>query len=224
MNIDNNTPVGKIATKYPLATRVFSRHKIDFCCGGGISLEEVCLKKGLVLLNIINELNGEIEQSSKKSTRSWQEASAQELIDHILKTYHRPLDEELPRLTMMATKVYNVHKDKDPSLQELLSTINGLRAELEQHMIKEEQILFPAILQGRGAQAGGPINQMEHEHENAGNALKKIRELTNNFVLREDACNTWRALWHGLETLEAELHQHIHLENNILFPKALGIN
>ena len=222
MNIEYTTPVGKIATKYPLATRVFSRYKIDFCCGGGVPLEIICKKNNLDTQAVIDAINTEIDASNLQPLESWKDASCDQLIEHILKAHHRPLDEELPRLAMMADKVHQVHGDKDTTLGELSATVNMLKDELESHMMKEEQILFPAILRGDGAHTGDPINVMHEEHENAGDALKKIRQLTNEFTLREDACNTWRALWHGLEALEAALHQHIHLENNILFPKALG--
>jgi len=145
-----------------------------------------------------------------------------DLIDHILAAYHKPLTEELPRLEAMARKVIDVHRDKQPEmLPELLSVYVGLKVELEQHMAKEEQILFPMIKGGQGAMAEGPISVMAHEHDSAGSALKRLRELTDGYQVPEEACNTWRALWHGLAALEEALHQHIHLENNILFPRAL---
>jgi regulator of cell morphogenesis and NO signaling len=122
----------------------------------------------------------------------------------------------------MAAKVLEVHRDKDPQrLAELIKVYGGLKAELLNHMAKEEQILFPMILRGQGAMAGGPISVMEQEHESAGAALRRLRELTDDYQVPAEACNTWRALWHGLEALEQSLHQHIHLENNILFPRAL---
>ena len=147
-----------------------------------------------------------------------------EFWDFTLTTYHRPLDEELPRLEAMARKVFTVHQDKDPErLGAIVSVYTGLKAELEQHMEKEEQILFPMIQQGDGFQADGPIAVMQEEHESAGAALRRLRELTNDYTVPPEACNTWRALWHGLAALEESLHQHIHLENNILFPRALKI-
>ena len=219
MNIENNTPVGKIAAKYPLATRVFARYKIDFCCGGGVALEVVCQKKNLDTQVVIDALNSEINEA-KTASDSWEDRSAKALIEHILATFHRPLDEELPRLAMMANKVHSVHGEKDGALGDLAAVVNALKSELESHMAKEEEILFPAILRGDDVQADGPISEMLQEHDDAGDALKKIRSLTNDFTLRPDACNTWRALWHGLEALESDMHQHIHLENNILFPNA----
>lgn len=154
----------------------------------------------------------------------WNEADLNDLIDHILEAYHRPLEEELPRLEFMARKVLNVHGEREPEmLAELLSTLLALKTELEQHMMKEETILFPMIRKGRVANALGPISVMEAEHASAGDALARLRELTNGYQAPADACNTWRALWHGLGALEHGTHQHIHLENNILFPRALAM-
>jgi regulator of cell morphogenesis and NO signaling len=122
----------------------------------------------------------------------------------------------------MARKVLEVHRDKEPEmLTELLSVVLGLKADLEPHMMKEEMILFPMIEGGRGSMADGPIAVMREEHDLVGTTLKRLRELTRDYEVPAQACNTWRALWHGLAALERELHEHIHLENNILFPRAL---
>jgi len=222
MDITQDSKVGQIATEYPMATRVFSRHNIDFCCGGGVALESVCAKKGLEVQTILDEINSELSDNENTEVR-WDQESLPALIEHILAVYHRPLDEELPRLEAMARRVVEVHGEKMPQiLPQILSTYLMLKTELEQHMSKEEQILFPMILQGQGCMAEGPIEVMHEEHDNAGEALQKLRELTDNFTVPEEACNTWRALWHGLEALEDSLHKHIHLENNILFPGALS--
>lgn len=214
--------VASLATEHPLATRVFARYGIDFCCGGGRPLKEVCEEKGLDVSQVIDEIQQELASADKPEHR-WDSEPLDKLIEHILETYHRPLDEELPRLESMAARVLEVHRDKDPRrLTELVVVYGGLKAELLDHMAKEEEILFPMILRGQGAMAGGPISVMEHEHESAGTALRRLRELTNNYAVPPEACNTWRALWHGLEALETSLHQHIHLENNILFPRALA--
>ena len=217
-----HSTIGEIAVDHPLATRVFARHNIDFCCGGGRPLAEVCTKLGLGTEAVLNEIQQELA-SSDEPQRRWDEAPLEDLIDHIVTAYHRPLDEELPRLEAMARKVNRVHGEKDPErLADLLAVYLALRAELEQHMMKEEQILFPMIRQGRGAMAKGPVSMMIDEHDSAGNALHRLRELTNDYQLPEGACTTWRALWHGLAALETALHEHIHLENNILFPRALA--
>lgn len=221
MSITVATPVGRVAAEHPLATRVFARHGIDFCCGGGRPLGEVCDAKGLDTESVLAEIRQEIE-SPGTAEKNWDEAPLDELIEHIVTAYHGPLREELPRLEAMARKVVGVHGDKDPvRLAELLTVFVELEAELEQHMAKEEQILFPMIRQGNGALAGDPIIVMEHEHDSAGAALRRLRELTDDYVAPPGACNTWRALWHGLAVLEESMHQHIHLENNILFPRAL---
>jgi regulator of cell morphogenesis and NO signaling len=221
MSITTTHPVGTIAAEHPLATRVFARHGIDFCCGGGRPLEAVCEEKGLEPAVVLEEILKEIAATSGFS-ESWSEAPLDHLMDHILHAYHKPLWEELPRLDAMARKVLEVHHDKNPEgLTELVRVYGALRAELEQHMMKEEQILFPMVRRGQGIMASGPISVMEYEHEAAGEALRRLRVLTSDYEVPAEACNTWRALWHGLAALETELHEHIHLENNILFPRAL---
>lgn len=218
--LDIATTVGQLATEYPLATRVFARHGIDYCCGGGRPLREVCARKGLDATRVLAEIRREIAGSDDGAER-WDEAPLEQLIEHILTAYHRPLDEELPRLERMARKVVDVHGDKEPErLPQVLATYLDLKADLDQHMPKEEQILFPMILRGQGALAGGPIQVMEHEHDAVGALLRRLRELTDGYQVPAAACNTWRALWHGLAALEDSLHRHIHLENNILFPRA----
>lgn len=221
MTIETQTRVGQIAAEYPLATRVFARHHIDFCCGGGRPLAEACEKKGLDVDALIAEIRREVDGNPAPDVR-WDQAPLRDVIEHILFAYHRPLREELPRLDAMARKVLSVHGDKRPeTLGELVNVFAGLRAELDAHMMKEEQILFPAIQAGHGATADGPIAVMMHEHDDAAAALHRLRELTDDYTVPDEACNTWRALWHGLEALETSLHEHIHLENNILFPRAL---
>lgn len=220
MSITTETRVGQLAAEHPLATRVFARHGIDFCCGGGQSLGDVCDRKRLDAQAVLAEIRKELETPGVSEKR-WDHEPLGDLIEHILTTYHRALDEELPRLESMTRKVVEVHGDKDSErFDELLSVFLGLKAELEEHMAKEEQILFPMIRSGQGAHALGPISVMEHEHESAATALRRLRELTHDYEVPTEACNTWRALWHGLAALETDLHEHIHLENNILFPRA----
>jgi regulator of cell morphogenesis and NO signaling len=222
MTITSDIRVGKLAARHPLATRVFARHGIDYCCGGGRPLREVCEEKGLDADALVEEIHAELTTSSASEER-WDEAPLGDIIEHILAAYHRPLAEELPRLEGMARKVLAVHGDKDPErLAELVSVYLGLKGELEEHMAKEEQVLFPMIRQGQGVMADAPISVMEQEHDSAGAALRRLRELTDDYRVPDQACNTWRALWHGLAALEESMHRHIHLENNILFPRALA--
>jgi regulator of cell morphogenesis and NO signaling len=163
-------------------------------------------------------MGGDLEQDGT----NWEDVDLNVLIDHILDAFHKPLREELPRLDAMTKKVSKVHQDKDARLTELHSTFVALKAELESHMMKEEQILFPMVRQGQGESAAGPVSVMEQEHDSAEAALRKMRELTDGFQPPEEACNTWRSMLQGMQALERELHQHIHLENHILFPRALG--
>lgn len=221
MDIKHTSPVGEIAAAVPAATRVFYRYQIDFCCGGGKALEEVCNRKGLSIDLILDEIEAEIKPSDS-AENDWIDAPLDDLINHILVKYHQPLREELPRLQLMARKVLRVHGDSDPErLASLNSVLDGLVSELDEHMLREERVLFPLIKRGHGAMAGGPITVMEHEHDQAGAALRRLRELTNDYDPPASACTTWRALWSGLADLEEEMHRHIHLENNILFPRAL---
>lgn len=220
MTITKETTVGTVATEHPLATRVFARHGIDFCCGGGKPLAEACATRGLDTDQVLAELERELQAAPAQTTR-WDQAPLGDLIDHILVTYHEPLRTELPRLEAMTRKVHEVHGDKDPErFEALLTTFLAIKADIDQHLPKEEMILFPMIKRGEGAMAGGPMHVMELEHEQLGGMLHKVRELTNGFEVPEGACNTWRALWAGLEDLERSLHEHIHLENNILHPRA----
>jgi regulator of cell morphogenesis and NO signaling len=216
------TPVGRLAAEAPLATRVLARHGIDYCCGGGVPLADACAARGLSVESVLAEIHRELVGS--EGVEGWTGAPLDALIDHILSTYHRPLDQELPRIDAMARKVLGVHGDKDPQrLRAIVSTFAALKAELEQHMRKEEVILFPMIRQGHGPMAEGPIAVMQMEHDEAAVALRRLRELTDDFTVPEGACNTWRALWHALADFERAMHEHVHLENEVLFPRALGV-
>ncbi len=221
MTITAETSIGSVAAEYPLATRVFARHGIDFCCGGGLPLSDACAARGVEPDLVLAEIDREIATSASDEVR-WKDEPLANLIEHIVHDFHEPLREELPRLDGMAGKVYDVHGEKDPErLGKILVTLQRLRTELEAHMMKEEHVLFPMILAGRGREAMGPVSAMEVEHVRAGDMLRRLRELTDQYVSPEGACNTWRALWAGLEDLERQMHLHIHLENHILFRRAL---
>jgi regulator of cell morphogenesis and NO signaling len=222
MDITVATTVGEVAVQHPLATRVFARHGIDFCCGGGKTLEEACSSRGLDSARVLAEIETEVQESDAPPRR-WDQEPVEAVIDHILTAYHAPLREELPRLEGLVKKVHQVHRDKAPEmLAGVLDTYLNLRMELDLHMAKEEEILFPMIRAGKGAMAEGPISMMEQEHDAAGGALVRLRELTHGYEVPEEACNSWRALWHGLAALETALHEHIHIENNVLFPRVLS--
>lgn len=213
--------VRELSTTRPEAVKVFQRHGIDFCCGGGRTLTEACLAKGVDPSGILDEIAAEESRTTTPAIR-WDRVPLAELIDHILDRYHEPLKEDLPRLEAMARRVLQVHGHKDEDLEPLLAIIVALRADLEPHMEKEERILFPWIRSGRGATAQGPIAVMLAEHDDVAALLVDLRTLTKDFEVPEGACATWTALWRGLEALDRDLREHIALENNVLFPGAFA--
>ena len=201
------------------ASRVFHRHGLDFCCNGRVRLDEACAEKGLAVDALIAEI--EAEARSDESFDRWDEASLDALIDHLLQHYHESHRAEVPRLLEMARKVESVHADKEACPRGLADHIARMLPELEDHMQKEEQVLFPLIRAGRGRMATMPVQVMEEEHRAHGENLARLRALAGDYRPPEEACGTWRALYLGLAELESELMHHIHLENNVLFPRAL---
>jgi len=213
--------VGEIAAELPAAVRIFDKYAIDYCCGGKTSLAAACAGRGLAPDRLIQELDAALAPSPVTAP-DWQTASLADLIDHILTKHHAWLKIELPRLSRLQHKVMAAHGAAHAdSLVPLSETFEALRQELDAHMMKEEIVLFPMIRAGSRSVAN-PIRVMEHEHDSAGRALDRMRTTTGNYALPADACNSYRALFAGLQDLEADLHQHIHLENNILFPRAAG--
>lgn len=211
--------LAQLATSRAGASRVFHRHHLDFCCHGQISLTDACRKKGLDVDALIREV--EAERVDAEPVEPWQQRPLPELIAHIVTRFHEPHRRELPRLQAMAERVEKVHGDKPSCPRGLAAMVAGLAAELTQHMQKEEQILFPMLNRGEGANAVGPIQVMEQEHEDAGAVLESMRKLATDYEPPEEACGTWRALYLGLDEFERELMQHVHLENYVLFPWAM---
>ncbi len=162
------------------------------------------------------------EQSASSTFTRWDEAGAQALIAHLLAHFHEAHRAELPRLIAMAKRVEQVHAEKEACPIGLADLLEHTAQELDLHMSKEEQVLFPMLLAGRGRMAGMPIQIMEQEHGDHGQNLARLRELAHDFEAPSGACGTWRALYLGLAELERDLMQHIHLENNVLFPRALN--
>lgn len=218
--IDANETLGQLATAHPAATRVFLRHRLDFCCGGRQKLADACRESGLDAAAIIEEIAA---SDGAPTTERWDEKPLPDLIDFILTRFHEPLRRDLPALVEAAQRVERVHGDKPTCPRGLAALLERVHAEIQQHLAKEEQVLFPAIQSGsHGPQVHMPIRVMMQEHDDHGANLQQLRELAGNFVPPPEACATWRALYSGLETLEAELMEHIHLENNVLFPRALN--
>lgn len=223
--------VGELVAERPGRSRVFEQLGIDYCCGGKKPLAEVCGAKGLDPQTVVKMLLA-IEQAGEPREPDCQAMSLTELADHIEATHHAYLREELPRLSRLVGRIAEVHGQRRPELVELSAVFGDFVAEIESHMLKEEDVLFPMIRQIDGASSppsfhcgslANPIRVMELEHDGAGNALARMRELTNGFVPPEDACNTYRAAFDALAGLEANMHQHVHKENNILFPRALEV-
>jgi regulator of cell morphogenesis and NO signaling len=217
------------------AIRVLEQHGLDYCCGGRQPFENACLAKGLEPAQVMREITD--SNATIAADRDWQTAPLEELVRHIVETHHAYLKLDLPVLQARIEKVVAVHGARDPErLPRLAEVFSGLRDELEMHLHKEEAILFPCIVQyGRAelrnrplppvpfGSIANPIAMMEREHAGAGDALEEIRELTDNFNPPAYACSTVRALYEGLKALESDLHVHIHLENNILFPRAIAL-
>ena len=233
MTITDESTIGSVAASFPSTISIFQRYKIDYCCGGGKTLHRSASEMGIDPENLIGQLIQASEQKPVDGHQDWLQADLTDLIDHILNTHHCYLRQEIPPLSEMAAKVAAVHGDLFPEKLPLLETVfSGLVDEITEHLIKEEQILFPIAIQMEKAQKNGqslpethcgsvsnPIRVMIYEHDNAGSALGQIRDLTGDYHPPESACNTFRGLYYGLAELEKDLLQHIHLENNILFPR-----
>jgi regulator of cell morphogenesis and NO signaling len=216
----SQSTLADIAVAHPAATRVFHRHGLDFCCGGRRPLAEVCAAQGLDPAALLRAIDAE-EQTPSDLTR-WDREPLSALITFIVDTYHRRLRASVPDLIRMAEKVETSHRDKPTCPHGLAAQLKTMHAAVLEHLEKEERVLFPLILAGHGRAAIGPVQVMEMEHDDHGRNLAMVRQLTNNLQAPPEACATWRALYLGLLQLEAELMVHIHLENNVLFRRALA--
>lgn len=226
-----NDTIGTVVRDHPALSRLFEQANIDYCCGGKKTLAEVCQQRGLDPIVFLTQLE-DCAASEITPAVNVAELSLTELADHIERIHHAYLHAELPRLEALVTKVAAVHGDKEPRLAQIKAIFLALSAELKTHLMKEEQILFPRIrqLEGSDERSGvqygmvaSPIQCMEFEHEEAGVALAQLRQLTDNFTPPDWACNTYRVLLDALATFEQDMHQHIHKENNVLFPRAIAL-
>jgi regulator of cell morphogenesis and NO signaling len=220
MHTTTSTTLAEIAVTHPAAARVFHRHRLDFCCGGRRPLDEVCRERQLDANAILASIAE--EDPLVPEPRRWAEAPLEALVAHIQSVYHARLREQLPSLIAMARRVEARHADKASCPRGLAAHLSAMHESVLEHLRKEEQILFPLILSGLAGSAGGPVRAMELEHEHHGEDLQAVRALTADLVAPAEACTTWRALYLGLQQLEEELMEHIHLENNILFRRALA--
>jgi regulator of cell morphogenesis and NO signaling len=225
--------VGSIVRDHPALSRLFEQAKVDYCCGGQRTLDEACRQRGIDPQQFLAQLADYAASETASETASEVNLAAlslAELADHIERIHHAYLHAELPRLEKMVTKVAAVHGEKDPRLTQIRDVFLALSAELTTHLMKEEQVLFPMIRQLEASDTRlrshcgtlvNPITRMTVEHDGAGVALAQLRQLTADFTPTEWACNTYRALFDALATFEQDMHQHIHKENNVLFPQAV---
>ena len=237
MSMSATQSVRELAVEHPATTRVFEALGIDYCCGGQKSLAEACNVAKLSVDQVLETLErAEAERRPKEQANDWQAAPLAGLIEHIIHTHHKFTREELARLEPLLDKVCKVHGQNHPEMLEIRRAFAGLSQELTLHMMKEERILFPYIveleqaIQRRQAPpvspfgtVQNPIHMMTTEHDSAGEALRQMRSLSSDYAPPADACVSYQTLYRALADLEADLHQHIHLENNILFPRAISM-
>ena len=218
MNTSPTSTLADLATAFPAATRIFHGYGLDFCCGGQRSIGDACADKGLRVEDVLAEVRS---TASGQATTRWDERPLAELADFIESHYHARLRLQLPEVVRLATKVEERHAEKATCPRGLADHLRAIHENVLDHLAKEEQVLFPLIRAGRGAQAAAPIHVMEVEHDDHRENLARTRSLTDGLTPPEEACPTWRALYAGLLELERELMEHIHLENNVLFRRAL---
>jgi regulator of cell morphogenesis and NO signaling len=237
MSVSTARTVRELALEIPEATRIFERFGIDYCCGGNKSLKEACAASKLSVDQVLDSLElAEQAARNKQTNRNWQAEPLAELVAHINNTHHKYTREEIARLIPLLEKVCGVHGKNHPELQTVQTVFHGLAQELSMHMMKEEAILFPYIVRMEEAviqkepvlpppfgSVQNPVLMMVHEHDAAGDALHAIREASGGYTSPADACVSYQTLYKALADFEKDLHQHIHLENNILFPRAIAM-
>lgn len=233
---DTTKTVREYALEIPAATRIFEKLGIDYCCGGGKSLVDACAKAGVGVEEVLGSLETDARSDEAFTVNEWQTASQAELIAHIVEKHHVFTREELERLEALLAKVCGVHGQNHPELFHIQTQFGKLRADLEPHMLKEERVLFPFIVRMEEATAANqplpappfgtvrnPVRVMMGEHDAAGYILRRMREASSDYDVPADGCISYKTLYSALAALEVDLHQHIHLENNVLFPRAADL-
>ncbi len=235
MTLSSTMTVREVALELPQATRVFESMKIDYCCGGDKPLGEACASAGVDVEKLVRMLEeaGQVEAQESGSV-DFQKASLADLITHILDKHHVYTKQEMPRLEALILKVIGAHGANHPELNGIGELFQQACADLTPHMFKEEQVLFPYILEMEKAQTQkrpapfapfgtvkNPVRMMMTEHDTVGDILRELRALSSDYTVPADGCISYQTLYQALEAFEKDLHQHIHLENNILFPRAI---
>ena len=227
-----NKTVKELAVQIPGAARVFEKFGIDYCCGGNMPLSEACANSALRLEEVLASL--ERAQRDPTPATDWARAPLAALAQHIVEKHHSFTAAETTRLEALFVKVCGVHGERHPELHGMQTKFTELADELRTHMLKEENILFPYLAAMERAvrekepvpramfgSVKNPVRAMMQDHDSAGEALRALRAASYSYSLPEDACSSYRELYRSLEAFEADLHTHVHLENNILFPRAL---
>ena len=228
--------VREIALEMPLTTRVFEEFKIDYCCHGDTPFDEACRNVGASPEIVLQKIDGVLDLSTTGDHESFSKMDLSDLVDHILDKHHVYTRDEMSHLTPLMAKVASRHGDHNPYLLELKDLFQALCDDLEPHMMKEEMVLFPYIQKLEHSYSNHlnvafppfgtvqhPVNMMNIEPEEVGELLVKMRRVTNDYTLPAEACPSFTALYHRLGEFERDLHQHIHLENNLLFPRAIEL-
>lgn len=231
MELNGNTTVAQLAVANPATIEVFERHGIDFCCHGNVPLAQACTDAGVEFEKIAAELAN--VPTHLTDNKAWGDETMIALMDHIVRTHHEYTKREIERLVRLAAKVHGVHGERHPELTAVETLVKQAYDDLLPHMLKEEQVLFPYIHSMEEAvtrnaakpmpffgTVQNPINMMLQEHDAVGELLVELRKVTAGYAVPEDGCNSYRILYEGLAALENDLHVHIHLENNLLFPRA----
>ena len=235
--ISSETTVRQVAVQLPESTRLFEKLNIDYCCGGNRTLIDACDSAGVEVDNVIEMLTAlDTVGATRNGSVDFQKLSLTELISYILETHHIFTRSEMARIEALSAKVMNAHAANHPELLNVENLFRRLCADLKPHMFKEEQVLFPYIVSLEQAQAGAqpdpfapfgtvknPIRMMSMEHDTAGDILRELRAVTADYQVPPDACISYQTLYQALEGFEKDLHQHIHLENNILVPRAIEL-
>ena len=220
MSVDPDQILAELVLERPSTARVLERLGLDYCCGGRRSLREACADRGLDPDTVVVFLGRELDPVGLEA-HDWSSASLPDLCAHIIEEHHGRLRAELPRLGELAERAASAHGEVLPQLYELREEFQQLRAELEEHIVEEERELFPTLAAG-GVIELGQLEQLRHEHDATGARLRRLRELGDDYSTANALCTTHRTLLQGLHGLELDLHQHVHEENNILFPRALA--
>ena len=233
MTITATKRVGEIVAETPSCAREFEAMGIDYCCGGNRTLSEACTQSNVNVDETLARLQKSATQATSAEDKNWQALPLADLIAHINSTHHVFVRSECPRILALIAKVVGVHGKNHPELLTVQALFAALGEELQVHLMKEEQILFPYVLRMEESVIASeiappamfgtvmsPIRMMMQEHDGTGDALRSLRSVTGDYSVPEDACISYQTLYQALQDFEKDLHQHIHLENNILFPRA----